>query len=286
MPFPPDVFLIGAQKAGTTTLAEILDSHPGVTLSDPKEPHFFTKNLHLGWDWYRECFPGGEDKILVDASTSYAAGPLDEGRRGIPLDGVPELIHEVRPEAKFIYMVREPVSRTYSAYWHDVRLGLEDLPFWEALEREPMYLELSDYAAQLRKYLELFDLESFAVLTFEEFKDDPVGVANRCFELMGLETLAPEEIPELHKNRSYTYSKAGRVIFQVLGGAENLDRIYRWASRAIPEGAQRKLKSLMTKEIPPMEEWQRKRLEHYFMPKNAELRRLTGLDTGYPEART
>src|SRR6266545_4653829 len=164
--FPPEAFLIGAMKAGTTTLAFLLGQHPRVTLSRPTECDYFTRHHVRGVQWYRSLFAGPPDAVLLDASNSYSCAPVDE--RAVPPEssdfphiGVPGRIHALNPHAKFIYILRDPVTRTYSDYWHMVRTGEEREPFRAAIEREDRYyFRLSDYRMQIERYLEFFPLEA------------------------------------------------------------------------------------------------------------------------------
>ena len=55
--FPPQAYLIGAEKAGTTTLAFLLNQHADIQLAESKEPNYFTYEWDRGIDWYRSCFP-------------------------------------------------------------------------------------------------------------------------------------------------------------------------------------------------------------------------------------
>lgn len=285
--FPPAVFLIGAQKAGTTSLAQWLNRHPSIAVSDPKEPHFFTQHYQRGEDWYRQCFTGaGEDQIWLDASTSYAGAPLaeTESARRSPLAGVPERIKALNSEARFIYIVREPVARTYSAYWHNVRTGDEKLDFWQALEDDWAYLQVSDYAAQLARYLDHFDLDRFLILTFEQFRDDPQTVVNQCVAFLGLNPLllGEFEISE-GKNRSYSYNWTGRIVTYLLHEGTMFKSMTQAAKRILPVGLYRAAGRALTREVPPMPEADRRALEDHFRSRNRAFRELTGLQTGYAE---
>ncbi len=110
--FPPRLYLIGAQKAGTTTLAFLLDQHPDIALSDPKEPGYFVDPDAKGLEWYRGCFPAKLPAMLLDASTGYTMMAAQSGAD----DSVPLRIKAAAPDARFIYVLRDPVDRTISAY--------------------------------------------------------------------------------------------------------------------------------------------------------------------------
>ena len=96
MSFPPEVYLIGAQKAGTTTLAYLLSLHPDICVARTKEPHFFTTYLYKGLDWYKSNFANYENSVCLDASTTYSMAPLSENNsrnRTSNLKDVPQKIY-------------------------------------------------------------------------------------------------------------------------------------------------------------------------------------------------
>ena len=193
MAFPPEVFLIGPMKAGTTSFASHLADHPRICLAKPKEPAYFTRNWALGPDWYRTRFECSEDSLFLDATTAYSAAPTDlfPGDDGTPsaFCGVPERIHSINPQARFIYILRDPVMRTYSAYWHLVRQGQETRNFRDVVAEDLSYLRPSDYYGQVKNYLEFFPLSSFLFLQFEHVIRDIPAAANKCFEFLGLTPL-------------------------------------------------------------------------------------------------
>lgn len=286
MAFAPEVFLIGAQKAGTTSLATLLDAHPRIQVARPKEPHYFTQNVHLGEGWYRACFKNADEHLLVDASTSYTSAPLGSGEGGgtSPMAGVAQRLRAHRPDARFIYIVREPVARTYSAYWHNVRNGDESLSFRDALEADDSYLRVSDYSGQLALYLEHFDLQAFFITTFERFSRDPHAVVRDCYRFLGL----PDDIELSPKasetrNRSYTYNPAGRLLARMLGESTGLKYVTGIAKRSIPPTLYNLAGQLLTRGIPPISPADRAELEEYFRPRNRRFREMTGIGTGYAE---
>jgi hypothetical protein len=77
MPFPTSCFIIGAQKAGTTTLASLLQSQNALCVSSPKEPLFFSKHYEKGTQWYETCFHHPEKSVLIDALPDYSRAPTD-----------------------------------------------------------------------------------------------------------------------------------------------------------------------------------------------------------------
>jgi hypothetical protein len=293
--FPPKFFLIGAQKAGTTTLAHLLDRHPEVVVSQPKEPHFFTYYWDEGLGWYRRKFPDlRADTIAVDASTTYSMAPLQSrtdrlDRESAVFENVPGRIHSVSPEAKFIYLLRDPVERTYSGYWHNVRTGRENRSFREALRENPFYLEVSDYYGQLTLWLEYFSLDSFCFVLFEDLVESPAWVASKCFTFFGVDsqmglirtgpTKDGSHAP-VWLGRAYDTTWLGRKTNRAF--AKHPDFSYRLLTSmdlVIPSGIKKRVKNLLikTKPVPEMKADDRDFLNDYFRERNQRLENEIGL---------
>ncbi len=283
MSFPPKIYLIGAQKAGTTSLAHLLDQHPNLCLSKPKEPDYFTREWHRGESWYQSCFSADEEVQLIDASTSYTLARLAEGQirnPKYPYSMVPERIYEMAPDSKFIYILREPVARSYSAYWHGVRSGAEKRPFKKAVMdnldvKSNFYLRGSNYFGQLLLYLEEFPIESFLILFFEDFKLDPVAEVNRCFDFLELDRVPVAS--DKAKNQSYTYNPSGKLIDNLFQNSSGLSRIVKTVRPFVPEFIERVGKQILTDKIPPISIVDRKILEGCFVEFNARLELLLGV---------
>jgi hypothetical protein len=190
----PNLFVIGAMKSGTTYLNKLLGGHPSIFMASPEEPSYFVDPEQLrtlwpeAWDlgfWrseetylnlFRSC---GDAVILGEASTNYTKRPL--------VAGVPERIYRFNPDARFVYLLRDPVERTISHYWHMVRYNAERRPILEAVKTEPQYVDVSHYAMQLIPYLELFGRERVAVLTFEQLTGAPEATMRALYDWLGLD---------------------------------------------------------------------------------------------------
>lgn len=276
--FPPKAFLIGAQKAGTTFLSFLLDQHPEITLSAPKEPHYFTLNWKRGVNWYSERFVGPPETVFMDASPSYTNARLakhEDSRFEIdnPFADVPRRIHELSPHARFIYLLRDPVERTYSSYWHEVQKGNETRPFRQALSEDSSYLRKSAYARQLSLYLEFYGKESLLCLLFEQLKKEPVGTAQKCFRFLGVrEDVVPST--QGGRNESFTY----RGLMQSAGGIlARANPLIKAVKPWIPSRATSALKQMLTKPVPQMGEGDRAFLTAHFSAKNRELENIIGI---------
>ncbi len=132
----PNFLIVGAAKAGTTTVSSLLRHHPDIFISDLKEPRFFTTNWDRGLQWYRQLFEGAQDHAAVgEASVNYTSAPLESE--------VPRRIAQTLGDIKYVYLVRHPIERIVSHYKHAIvhRWIPKSTSFVEALEREPRITE-------------------------------------------------------------------------------------------------------------------------------------------------
>lgn len=206
----PDFIIIGSQKCGTTFLYDELAAHADVAPAITKEIHFFDFNYARGEAWYRACFARARRRapgqITGEASPYYIFHPL-----------VAQRIRQVAPQAKLIALLRNPVSRAYSHYQHELRLGFETLPFEQALEREPDrlrgeaermqaderyqsfnhahygYLTRGIYADQLARWRALFPAEQLLILPSDQLYRDTAATMAQVLDFLGLPAWAPSK---------------------------------------------------------------------------------------------
>lgn len=282
MSFPPDAYLIGAEKCGTTTLTDLLAQHPALAVSQPRDSDFFTRNFARGFDWYRSLFDAPHDKVALDVSLSYSMAPLTALRAGEipdgdPTVGVPQRIHAANPDARFIYVLRNPVTRTYSSYWHAVRYGFKDIGFLRALERSPQFLDRSDYAGQLEQYLEYFPLDSFHFVIFEDMTADPIAATLSCYRHLGLDTERFVPTFERPKNESFRYNAIGRLLRAVAPSSDAMNQVINFGQRLTPGFLEPWVKRLIVTDVPGLDDEARQYLADRFRKPNARLEQLTGL---------
>ena len=204
----PNTFLIGSMKSGTTYLSALLAAHPAVFMSSPKEPCYFVdpKVLRKAWPYmwasglwqseerYLALFASARSAdIIAEASTVYTQAPL--------FARVPERILEFNPQARFIYILRDPIERTISHYWHRVRWWGERRPLLEAIRTDPQYTSVSDYAKQLETYLEHVSRSQIYVLTFESLISDPYELS-RLYAWLGINPTFRPEVDSSSRNSS------------------------------------------------------------------------------------
>lgn len=273
MSFPPDLFLIGAMKAGTTSLAELLSQHPDVCLSSPKETHYFTEKSDQSLEWYKARFSNPERSICIDASTSYSIAPIQSD---IPFKrvceryrSIPQKIAELNPQARFIYILREPVARTYSHYNHNARDGWEKRPFMQAIHEDAQYLSASHYLHQLQIYWAVFPKDSILIIPFEGLMHDPVATTKQCLKFMGLDTLISLNLSR-PKNAGFLYNPIGI-------GLSNLG-VMKTVSKLMPTQLKSILAPLVSKKIPAISPDDKVKLAEYFSPHNDALQAATGFD--------
>jgi hypothetical protein len=206
----PDYIIIGAMKCGTTSMYNYLVQHPNVRQAAKKEVHFFDWEYQKGLTFYRSQFPTRIYKegmrifrnhhfLCGEASPYYLFHPHVARR----------VAHDL-PDVKLIAILRNPVDRAYSHYWHWKRENIEQLSFEEAVKSEPerlageldkmlkdefyesynygyySYLARGLYYEQLKKWRSYFPEEQFIVIGFEEFHTKPLEIYKRVTRFLNL----------------------------------------------------------------------------------------------------
>jgi hypothetical protein len=206
----PDFLIIGAQKAGTTSLYNYLIKHPYIKGSFRKEVNYFDLNYSKGLNWYRSFFPTKVMRFFIsnftnkkcisgEGSTFYLLHPYAAKR-----------VYELLPHIKIIVLLRNPVNRTFSGYSHSVNTGSESLSFEEAIEKEDIrikgeiekirhnpnyrstefpgraYKTRSIYVNQLKIWLNYFPKEQFMFIKSEDFFEDPQKILYEVFRFLNI----------------------------------------------------------------------------------------------------
>jgi hypothetical protein len=187
----PDFVVIGAMKSGTSSLHEYLDSLPDVCMSRPKEPAYFVPE-RFAWrsqEWYSGFFSA---KPLArhrgEVSPHYAI------RHVYP--GVVERMHAVLPDARIVYLVRDPIERIRSEWMHHVARGRIKRSLAEEM-RDPeasVVFPTSRYAWQLEPYLEHYGRDRVLVLSSEQLTRDPSPVITRLLRFLEIEAEVPADL--------------------------------------------------------------------------------------------
>lgn len=175
----PNFIYIGANKAGSTWLYDVLARHPDVYMAPGKGLYFFSKHHERGLDWYRSHFEdAGEEKIVGEISHSYMYS-----------NDVWKRIAEMDPAIRLMVGLREPADRAFADYLDGVKNGLIHGDFETELESEPPFLQRSHYTRYLAPYVEQFGRDSIHVGIFDELSADPNAYARKIFAFLGIEEL-------------------------------------------------------------------------------------------------
>lgn len=276
----PTFFIIGAAKAGTTSLHHYLEQHPEVQMSAVKETNFFAGPPNgIPYPFGRvddlrdyETLFDPAFAVRGEASPSYTTAP----RRA----GVPQRIKEMVPGARFIYLVRDPIDRLVSQYQMLVTNGKERLSFREVLARldtadpHSFYLTCqSFYGRQLELYLEEFQQERILVLDQAQLQGNRELTLESAFEFLGVD-------PGF---RSPAFES------ELLKGGERpryprrLKPALRTPLKMLPPGFRNRLRTSFERSFlspvprPELEPAERDRLRELFAPDAVRLRELTGL---------
>jgi len=285
---PLDFLLIGAQKAGTTTLHGYLARYHGVFVPAIKENDYFLRE---------ELYRGGESYL----ARFFDEAPLDAvwGAAQVQLMYFPECVARIReynPRIKVIAVLRDPVRRAYSAYWFARQRGTETCAtFEEALAREAdrakgtfqeraelTYLAHGHYADQLRAYYAAFGADGVRVVLTEELGREPVRLMRDLAGWLGLRADPAWQVPRGRMNESgmprirwltrFLVSERVKVRVRAVTGAG----LRLWVRRRL-------LLPLLARNTvpfryPPMLAETERRLAGYYAGHNAALRQLTGRD--------
>jgi Sulfotransferase family len=177
----PDFIVIGAMKSATTTLHEQLARQPGLFLSHPKEPNFFSDDAIYarGWDWYASLFAGAPPGSLRgESSTHYTKLPTYPHA----LDRIADALSRV----KLIYVMRHPIERLVSQYRHQRNVGSTTVGVDEAIDRNPELIDYSLYTRQLSPYIAEYGRDAILPLSFHRLTEHPQAVLDQIGHFLGV----------------------------------------------------------------------------------------------------
>ena len=296
----PNFFVLGAAKSGTTALCHYLAQHPDVCFSIPKEPLFFESEYERGLAFYR-------DKYFPHWNGESAVG---EGRvYNLFLPFVPPRIRDCFPGARLIAILRDPVARAFSHWWHRYSRGLETLSFETAIERNleqvksgldfeadagaerwrkglfrngigtryRLYLELGFYGEQLERYLALFPASQLEIVFYEDLVANPAQITQHLWRFLGVDA-AQELLDTRPQNEQRTRARSGAV-------AQLLDFVRAsGVRRFVPKGIRPHLRQLRDSlpereaQRPPLSEATRAATAEHFEADSSRLRAIVQRD--------
>lgn len=195
-----DFVIAGAQKGGTTALDAHLRDHPGVCMADVKEVHFFDdeerfRNRRADYAAYHAHFRSCTDRCRVGETTPVY----------MYWEPAPRRLWEYNPDMKIIMVLRNPIERAYS-HWNMQRSRNKDeLPFWEAIQREPdrcrqslpdqsrlySYVDRGFYTEQLRRIWRFFPARQTLVMKSEDLRDSTGPMLDAVHRFLGVQPRPP-----------------------------------------------------------------------------------------------
>lgn len=231
-----DFMIIGAQKCGTTSLAEQLARHPQICFCRTKEPGYFNATV----DWqahltdYHRLFSPVNGQRCGEASTMYTF--LPEYR------GTPERLHAYNPRLKLIYIMRQPVERVISNFAHElVRRTVKGAP--EAVVfSDPGYINRSRYGVQLRPYLALFARENVLPLIFEEYTANQVAALQQVADFLDISAEGFAGVDAVHAHKSVGQDQ---LKYRLVRDFVTTDA-FRFARTALPESIRKPIRRLLS----------------------------------------
>lgn len=282
----PNFMILGAPKCGTTTLYHVLDGHPDIALSRPKEPLFFETEFEKGLSYYSKTY-------FSHCRSEKAIGEARAAKLYLPF--VAQRIRQTLPDARLIAILRNPAERVYSHWWMRTCNGLERLSLEDAVAQNlaairsgrsldeatwlahidgvehtaPVYLEIGHYAQHLECYGRLFPASQLKVLLFDDLNREPERLYSEIFEFLGVH---PEAALPRKQHYNAAPSRAALALHKLdraLNMPRLLPRFFRtWFKNALsPLGGP-----------PPMDASTRRWLLSYYRKHNDRLGELLGRD--------
>ena len=210
----PDFIIIGAMKAGTTSIHGILSHHDSIFMPDNELCFFDVDDIEQhndffipaagGWtfhdyerdfdaylDWYAKAFEGARpDQLVGEDTTTYLASKK-----------APERIRKLLPDVRLIAVLRDPVTRAYSHYWHNVAAGRATLPFDRTIVHDNAnYLARGFYKEHLLRYSWFLSAGRLKVVFFEDFIAEKRTVIDDLCDYLGIDGTIRLNAVDSHRN--------------------------------------------------------------------------------------
>jgi len=192
----PNLFIVGAPKAGTTFLYEKLKSHPELFFPKIKELNYFSFDELMSLSYYKDYKikdvkkylnfykKNTSQKYLIDPSVSYFS-----------FSNVPNKIHDFNPNSKIVIILRNPIKRAFSHHQMDVRMGYSKLDIKSYIslgKKDPhfiQYIQNSLYFENISAFLKVFKRENICILMLEEIELD----INKLFSFLEISNDATQQ---------------------------------------------------------------------------------------------
>ena len=263
----PDFIIVGAMKGGTSTLAYFLDKQNNIVMA-PGEINYFDndKNFKKGQNWYLRQFKSKEyNKIWGEKTATYHYHEM-----------VPKRIYDYNPEIKLLWILRNPIKRAYSNYWHRVKYGLEFDTFEKAIQKElnglqediwGLYLKRSNYIDQIKAFNRYFNNDQMHFIVFEHLVNDIEKNLKNVLKYLGSDNqdiIVPEK-----KAKNETYLPSSPKVLKTS------NKIF---GQTVPFKIIRKVLERKSPGYPNLSEATENKLQAYFRKSILELEQFTNLN--------
>ena len=274
----PNFFIVGAAKAGTTSLYEILKDFPEIYMCPYKEPNYFNKKS-MEDDHPLPKFRT-EEKYLKLFENVTNQKIIGEASHYLKDSDAPNLIHQVSPKAKILISLRDPVERAYSQYLMLFSRGLSSASFRQEIEYElqngsnphqwGIKMDVGLYSKHIKKYLKVFGHEQVKIIIFEEFIKNTKETLEEILKFLELDTTLSNFSAKKHN----PYKTSRGPIAQQIRNSKKIKQI----ARALMPESILKLANyiLLDKSKPEMSEKDREALIKFYKDDVEQLKLLLG----------
>ncbi|MFT4615118.1 MAG: hypothetical protein ACI9NT_002270 [Bacteroidia bacterium] len=291
----PNLFLVGAQKCGTSALSGWLGQHPQVLMSFPKEPGFlaFGENGYPYLDGQGRPAPASryvvsneKDYLALFARARQAQHVIGEASTWyLSMPGTAEKIRQFSPNARIIIMLRDPVARAYSAWCHARSDMLEPCEsFAESLACEASrsdvefllrYRQMGLYSEGLAQYQTTFAASKVLILFHEDLKADPGSVWRSVAQFLDINA-------DIQPDFQHRYNSAGLPRSRLIQKLLHSHRLKTAVRQLLPHNLAMRVKAKVDDSnlapLPPPDEQSKDQLKAYFQNDVRRVEQLTGRD--------
>jgi hypothetical protein len=272
----PNLIGCGAGKSGTTSLYYYLSQHPQIYMAAAKEIHFFSRHFLKGVPWYESHFPAGLDVPVVgEFSTSYM---LDAA--------VPKRIAAIVPDARLLFIFRNPIERAYSNYWFSISIGTQDREqsFSDAIrapDGHEKYIVSGFYYRHLAQFLRFFSPEKIFVIITEEFKRSPIQQMALCYDFLGVDnTFRPDVNQQYNVTVTTSNNWLGSAYTAWVTTKQQIKPLFKrfpvGLRHTLAQLEKRTVQQVMSDERPPIRDADRTFLTERFAEQNQKLTDFIG----------
>lgn len=289
----PNCIIVGAAKCGTTSLHAYLQQHPQVFMTEPKEPYFFGRDLRCAAhcsvldpaEYARLYAPAQGQPVRGEASVWY-----------LPSTQAAEEIHHYNPETRIIISLRQPVEMMYALHYEFLTTGDEnlrdfpaavaaaerrragqDLPAQARFPDCMVYADMARYAAQVKRFYDLFGPQRVHVVLFDDLKRDTLGVYRDLLRFLEIDADFTPSLEQHRKSKPMTAADLG--VKRLAMRHHGLRQLLRKTPRPLVNAYYKLAPHLLPRVRPDrlLPEWQQRYLP-LFTDDIAELSELLGRD--------